>query len=66
VWVALLVAGVWRLLPRRALPLTLLALSLSAAMLLNDVAVMREAYAEFEAGLGVSHRDSRGALLRDD
>jgi hypothetical protein len=66
VWVALLVAGAWRALPRRALPLTVLALSLSAAMALNDVVVMREVYAEFEAGLGVSVRDSGGALLRDD
>ena len=66
VWVALLVTGAWRLLPRRALTLTLLALSLSAAMALNDVVVMRAAYAEFEAGLGVSVRDSNGALLRDD
>ena len=66
VWVALLVTGAWRLLPRRALTLTFLALSLSAAMALNDVVVMRAAYAEFEAGLGVSVRDSNGALLRDD
>jgi hypothetical protein len=66
VWVALLATGAWRALPRRALPLTLIALSLSAAMAVNDVVVMRAAYAEFEAGLGVSVRDSGGALLRDD
>jgi hypothetical protein len=66
VWVALLVAGVWRALPRRALPLTLIALALSAAMALNDVAVMREAFVEFEAGLGISLRDADGALLRSD
>ena len=66
VWVALLATGAWRTLSRRALPLTLIALSLSTAMAVNDVVVMREVYAEFEAGLGVSVRDSGGALLRDD
>jgi len=66
VWVALLVAGAWRALPQRVLPLTLVALGLSAAMAVNDVAVMREAYAEFEAGLAVSVRDGSGALLGGD
>jgi hypothetical protein len=66
VWVALLVTGAWRALPRRAVALTSIALALSAAMAVNDVAVMREAYAEFDAGLAVSARDSVGALLRGD
>jgi len=66
VWVALLTSGVWLALPRRGLSLALIALSLATALAVNNLAVMRVAYAELEAGLGVSARDSDGRLLRGD
>jgi len=66
VWVALVTAGVWLALPRRGPALALTAASLAAALAVNNAAVMRVAYTELEAGLGVSVRDSDGALLRGD
>jgi hypothetical protein len=65
-WVALLTVGVWNALPRRSGTLLLIALSLAAALAVNDVAVMRVAYAELEAGLGTALRDANGALLLRD
>jgi hypothetical protein len=66
VWVALLTAGVWLALPRRPLSLALIALSLATALAVNNTVVLRVAYAELAAGLGVSARDSDGSLLRED
>jgi hypothetical protein len=60
--VAVLVAAAWRRFPTRQRALLVAAALLSAALLLNDVTVMRSVYAELAAGLGAQVRDAAGAL----
>jgi hypothetical protein len=62
VLVAVLVAAAWNRLPRRRGAMLAAAAVLSAAMLLNDLVVMRAVYREVEAGLGTRGRDAAGAL----
>jgi len=62
VLVAVLVAAVWNRHPRRRGVMLAAAAALSAAMLLNDLVVMRAAYHELEAGLGTRGRDAAGLL----
>jgi hypothetical protein len=60
VLVALLVAAAWNRLPRRRGVMLVAAAALSAAMLANDLVVMRAAYHEVEIGLGARGRDGAG------
>jgi hypothetical protein len=60
VLVALLVAAAWNRLPRRRGVMLIAATVLSAAMLANDLVVMRAAYREVEIGLGTRGRDAAG------
>jgi len=60
--VAVLVAAAWRRFPARPTALLLAAVLLSAALLWNDVAVMRAVYDEVAAGLEVRVRDAAGFL----
>jgi len=62
VLVAVLVAAAWNRLPRRRGVMLAAAAVLSAAMLHNDLVVMRAAYHEVEAGLGTRGRDAAGVL----
>jgi hypothetical protein len=62
VLVAVLVAAAWNRLPRRCGVMLAAAAVLSAAMLYNDLVVMRAAYHEVETGLGTRGRDAAGAL----
>jgi hypothetical protein len=62
VLVAVLVAAAWNGLPRRHGAMLAAAAVLSAAMLQNDLVVMRAVYREVGAGLGVHGRDAAGAL----
>jgi hypothetical protein len=62
VLVAVLVAAAWNRFPRRRGVMLAAAAVLSAAMLLNDLVVMRAVYREVEAGLGTRGRDAGGAV----
>jgi hypothetical protein len=64
VLVAVLVAAAWNRFPHRCAAMLAAAALLSAAMLANDVVVMRAVYREVEAGLGLHTRDTTGALLK--
>jgi hypothetical protein len=66
VLVAVLVAAAWNRFPRRRRAMLAAAAALSAAMLANDVVVMRTVYREVEAGLGLRGRDAAGALLAEE
>ncbi|MFQ5418345.1 MAG: hypothetical protein ACE5FL_15070 [Myxococcota bacterium] len=61
VLVALLVAAAWRRFPARQRAMSLAAVGLALAMLVNDVAVMRTVYREVAVGLGADARDADGA-----
>jgi len=62
VLVAVLVAAAWNRFPRRRGVMLAAAAVLSAAMLLNDLVVMRAVYREVEAGLGTRGRGAGGVL----
>jgi len=62
VLVAVLIAAAWNRFPRRRAAMLVAAAALSAAMLANDLVVMRAVYREVGAGLGVHGRDAAGAL----
>jgi hypothetical protein len=63
VLVAVLVAAAWNRLPRRRAAMLAAAAALSAAMLMNDLVVMRAVYREVEAGLGTRGRNAVGVLV---
>jgi hypothetical protein len=63
VWVALLVAGAWQAFSRRKRPMFFLAALLAAALLVNDLAVLRRTHQEVEAGLQLTTRTPHGSPL---
>jgi hypothetical protein len=62
VLVAVLVAAAWNRHPQRRGAMLVAAAVLSAAMLANDLVVMRAAYREVETGLGTRGRDAAGVI----